>query len=184
MIEFIKKEVWSMEEAEVSRSSLLAFFLNGHREDTVVLSDGGIFRKYMTYESLLYDIPGNGCSVTAGENIFREASVFFSEKANRLRLLPVVDGCGRLLSFLRWNNQKRETRQPDRKAEEIENASRLLLRECSESIYLWIQEFLKEHTGKEIILEGEGWEVLAACQAVTEGDNKVTVNTWGGYTMP
>lgn len=180
MLEFIRKEVWCMEEAEVSRASLLSFFLNGHREDTVVLSNRGIFRKYVTYEGLLYDIPGNGCSVTAGENIFREAKLFFADKANRLRLLPVVDGSGNLFSFLRWNNQRREIGQPDQKPEEIEKAPRLFLRECNESIYLWLREFLKEHTEKEIILEGEGWEVLTACQAVIGSENKIALNTRGG----
>lgn len=57
MLEFVRKEVWCMEEDEVSRSSLLSFFLNGHREDTVVLLNDGIFHKYITYESLLYDVP-------------------------------------------------------------------------------------------------------------------------------
>ena len=180
MIEFIRKEVWCMEEAEVSRALLLNFFLNGHREDTVVLSNKGVFRQYLTYESLLYDIPGNNCSVTAGEDVFCQAKLFFAEKVNRLRLLPVVDGCGSLISFLRWNNQKKETGRPDQKLEEIEKASRLFLGECSQSIYLWLREFLKEHAGKEIILQGEGWEVLTACNAVDEGENKITQNTGGG----
>ncbi len=177
MLEFVRKEVWCMEEDEVSRSSLLSFFLNGHREDTVVLLNDGIFHKYITYESLLYDVPGNDCFVTAGENVFREAELFFTEKANRLRLLPVVDGSGSLLSFLRWNNQKREASRPDQKLEEIEQAPRLFLGECSASIYLWLREFLKEHVGKEIILQGEGWEVLAACQAVTDDGNTITLCT-------
>lgn len=177
MMEFVPKEVWCMEEAEVSRASLLNFFLNGHREDMVVLLNGGIFHKYMTYESLLYDISGNDCSVAAGENVFFEANRFFSEKANRLRLLPVVDSRGSLLSFLRWNNQKREVDKPDQGLEEIEKAPRLFLRECSESIYLWLRAFLREHTGKEIILQGEGWEVLTTCRAVTAGSNTVTLHT-------
>lgn len=177
MIEFVRKEVWCMEETEVSRSSLLSFFLNGHREDTAVLLNDGVFHRYMTYESLLYDVAGNDCFVTAGENIFREAELFFAEKVNRLRLLPVVDDSGSLLSFLRWNNQKRVACRPDQKLEEIEQAPRLFLGECSASIYLWLQEFLKEHVGKEIILQGEGWEVLAACQAVMEDGNTITLCT-------
>jgi len=95
---------------------------------------------------------------------------------NRLRLLPVVDCGGNLISFLRWNNQKRENGQPDQRLEEIEKAARLLLRECSESIYLWLRDFLKEHTGKEFVLQGEGWEVLTACQAVPMGGNIVTMS--------
>lgn len=176
MLEFVRKEVWCMEEAEITRASLLSFFLNGHREDIVVLLNRGVFCKYMTYESLLYDIPGNDCFVTVGENIFYEAESFFEEKVNRLRLLPVVDCSGNLISFLRWNNQKRENGQPDQRLEEIEKAPRLLLRECSESIYLWLRDFLKEHTGKEFVLQGEGWEVLTACQAVPMGGNIVTMS--------
>ena len=54
MLEFVRKEVWCMEEAEITRASLLSFFLNGHREDIVVLLNRGVFFKYITYEILLY----------------------------------------------------------------------------------------------------------------------------------
>ena len=98
MLEFVRKEVWCMEEAEVSRSSLLSFFLNGHREDMVVLLNDGVFHQYMTYESLLYNFPGNDCFVTAGVNIFRQAELFLQRRrTDRVccRLLTGAEACFR-----------------------------------------------------------------------------------------
>lgn len=179
MVEFIKKEVWCVEEAEASRAFLLKFFLDGHRDDLVVVQDNGVFRKCLTYESLLYNVPGSDKVVTVGERIFSDAEEFFADNENRVKLLPVVNDRGELLSCMRWNNQKKERQEPDQKQEEIENAPRLFIKECNEFVYQWLQKFLKEHSEKEIILEGEGWEVLTVSQVMSENGNRIFLNTEG-----
>lgn len=170
-----------MEETEATRTTLLNFFLSGHRRELVVLQREGKFVRYLTYEGLLYRMSGGKQTVAVDENLFQEARRFFEDKGNRSKLLPVVNKRGELLSFLRWNNQKEEVSKPDQNLEQIDQADKVLLRECSESVYVWLLKYLREHSEKEVILEGEGWEVLSACGMVSEHGNKVVVYTEGVY---
>lgn len=173
MVEFICKEVYFVEKIECSRNKLLNFFLNGHRKDIVVLQNAGIFERYLTYESLLYGSSEGGESVTIGENVFADAQNFFKVRENRKYLLPVLNEEGQLLSFMRWNNQIIGEEKPRTDLELIEQAARLYIRECNELIYLWMHKFIKEHSGKEIILQGEGWEVLESSGVLDGRENKI-----------
>lgn len=120
MIRFCDKEVYCVRADGLSRSELFDYFLGGHREDVLcVTDDSGKYIGSITYTSLLQsdDIAGSIRTEKAvlNEHFWENGKKYFAnyEKlGDEIVLLPVTDRDGQLLCFAYQDEDaNREIRQ-------------------------------------------------------------------------
>ncbi len=119
MIRFCDREVVNVEHGSISRRELLHYFLNGHLEEIVCISDEYGYMGYTTYHTLLHSISLEAAVIrdvlVLDESIWADAKkLFLSYKSNLNKhpFLPVVDREGNLISFAYEDDDaNRELRQ-------------------------------------------------------------------------
>ncbi len=119
MVRFCDREVASVEYNSISRRELLHYFLNGHLEEIVCISDEYGYMGYTTYHTLLHSISLEAAIIrdvlVLDESIWTDAKkmfLFHKSHINKHPLLPVVDWEGNLVSFAYEDDDaNRELRQ-------------------------------------------------------------------------
>ena len=94
MIKVFTGDVYTIQESEYDRDMLLEFFLNGHREEYLLLYSGDKLLKTLSYQDVLFqrDVPERVLSL--GKDVFAEArEIFFSYESRKERRNRAVAVC-------------------------------------------------------------------------------------------
>lgn len=174
MIRFCDKEVCCVGE-ELNRQDLIAYFLNGHRQDIICIIDNqGKYRGKITYDSLLgKDLEDsiNREYLILDENIWENGRKYFSKGRKEfggLDLLPVLDKEDHLLCFA-WQDDEanRELRMLDELMEcrgalgfqdLYPEYDCVVVNGCNELAYFFMQYLRK--TGVPVYVSGELWKSI------------------------
>lgn len=112
--------------------------------------------------------------VLIGEDIFKKAREIYNSLENRKKVIPICNFENEILSYIRWNMQKKTESVPQQSMDQIEQAEKIFIKECDEQIFLWLKDFLQCKFGKQVVL-GKDWKTLFCGQITIEGKNTISL---------
>ncbi len=158
MLEFVLKEVWTVEKEELNHIRLFDFFLPDHRDALLVVNEEGKYCELITYQGLL-ERKNMSSYVVYGNDMFAKAYEFYDVLENRECLLPVLNTESELVSFFCWNAQ---IGRPAFRIQDCDNVKHIFISGCDE-VNIGILKKLRDMPDfkeKQIFLAGEGWELI------------------------
>lgn len=188
-IRLCDREVYNCLEEDINRTELLMFFLNGCKDEIVVVLDGNYqYSGYITYKSLLSSEHTEDAIIK--DRVFLDVNVW-SEAATLLEkidmdIIPVLDANGTLIYFAEHD---KELWGMLRKLELCIHWPKLpnMLRKyefhivgINELLFKW-ERFLAQN-GIPVTVEGECWKLLGYKESKKKAsDNLIEINELCGF---
>lgn len=127
MIRLVDCEVYAVEKMDITRSKLFTFFLNGHRQDFVVVYSGGEYEGVISYKKLLRTVSENVDDLLDKRkyickpddfNLFTNLKEIFKSAPNLL--ITLMNESGQILYFA-FNEDTEEYYEIESVMQDLEN---------------------------------------------------------------